>query len=81
MLARARCQMAKPRRSFSPGFKREAADLVLKQNYSLIEASRSIGVELRGRAPVAMVGTPIALSLEVPLGTWLGFMGRRMALD
>ena len=29
---------------------------------------------------IAMVGTPIALSLGVPLGTWLGgFMGWRMA--
>lgn len=32
------------RRSFSAEFKREAADLVLKQNYSYIEASRSLGV-------------------------------------
>nr|QDK64859.1 transposase, IS3 family, OrfA [Pseudomonas sp.] len=36
--------MAKQRRSFSAEFKREAADLVLKQNYSYIEASRSLGV-------------------------------------
>lgn len=36
---------------------------------------------LQGRAlAIAMVGTPIALSLGVPLGTWLGgFMGWRMA--
>lgn len=31
-------------RTFSPEFKREAADLVLKQDYSVIEASRSLGV-------------------------------------
>ncbi|NWA29895.1 IS3 family transposase [Pseudomonas gingeri] len=36
--------MTKQRRSFSAEFKREAADLVLKQNYSYIEASRSLGV-------------------------------------
>jgi transposase len=28
----------------SAEFKREAADLVLKQNYSVVEASRSLGV-------------------------------------
>jgi transposase len=44
MLARSRCQMTKQRRIFSVEFKREAADLVLKQNYSFIEASRSLGV-------------------------------------
>ncbi|WP_339428857.1 IS3 family transposase [Pseudomonas taetrolens] len=36
--------MTKQRRVFSAEFKREAADLVLKQNYSLIEASRSLGI-------------------------------------
>ena len=36
--------MTKQRRSFSAEFKREAADLVLKQNYSYIEASRSLSV-------------------------------------
>ena len=36
--------MTKQRRSFSAEFKREAADLVLNQNYSYIEASRSLGV-------------------------------------
>jgi transposase len=36
--------MTKQRRTFSPVFKREAADLVLKQNYSFIEASRSLGI-------------------------------------
>lgn len=35
--------MTKQRRTFSPEFKREAADLVL-QDYSFIEASRSLGV-------------------------------------
>ena len=30
--------MTKQRRSFTPEFKRKAADLVLKQNYSYIEA-------------------------------------------
>ena len=36
--------MTKQRRVFFAEFKREAADLVLKQNYSFIEASRSLGV-------------------------------------
>lgn len=36
--------MTKQRRIFSAEFKREAADLVLKQNYSFIEASRSLGI-------------------------------------
>jgi transposase len=36
--------MTKQRRSFTPEFKREGADLVLKQNYSYIEASRSLGI-------------------------------------
>lgn len=36
--------MTKPRRTFSAEFKLEAADLVLKQNYSFIEASRSLGI-------------------------------------
>ena len=36
--------MTKQRRTFSAEFKREAADLVLKQNYSFIEASRSLSV-------------------------------------
>ncbi len=36
--------MTKQRRTFSPEFKREAADLVLKQNYSFTEASRSLSV-------------------------------------
>lgn len=36
--------MTKQRRTFSPEFKREAADLVLKQDYSFIEASRSLGI-------------------------------------
>ena len=40
MLAISRCQMTKQRHAFSTEFKREAADLVLKQNYSFIEASR-----------------------------------------
>nr|AAT90826.1 putative transposase [uncultured proteobacterium QS1] len=44
MLARSRCQMTKQCRSFTPGFKRDAADLMLKQNYSYIEASRSLGI-------------------------------------
>ncbi|MDH0746889.1 MFS transporter [Pseudomonas sp. GD03842] len=44
-------------------------------------ARRMVAPRLQGRAlAVAMVGTPIALSLGVPLGTWLGgFMGWRMA--
>ena len=44
-------------------------------------ARRMVTPQLQGRAlAVAMVGTPIALSLGVPLGTWLGgFMGWRMA--
>ena len=36
--------MTKQRHTFSPEFKREAADLVLKQDYSVIEASCSLGV-------------------------------------
>ena len=36
--------MTKQRRVFSAEFKREATDLVLKQNYSFIEASRSLGI-------------------------------------
>uniref|UniRef100_UPI003C7C6A28 MFS transporter n=1 Tax=Pseudomonas veronii TaxID=76761 RepID=UPI003C7C6A28 len=44
-------------------------------------ARRMVAPQLQGRAlAVAMVGTPIALSLGVPLGTWLGgLMGWRMA--
>jgi predicted MFS family arabinose efflux permease len=44
-------------------------------------ARRMVVPNLQGRAlAVAMIGTPIALSLGVPLGTWLGgFMGWRMA--
>lgn len=36
--------MARPRRSFSTEFKREAASLVLDQGYSMAEASRSLDV-------------------------------------
>lgn len=36
--------MTKQRRVLTPEFKREAADLVLKQNYSYIETSRSRGM-------------------------------------
>ncbi|MDO9625359.1 MAG: IS3 family transposase [Pseudomonas sp.] len=36
--------MTKQRRSFSTEFKREAADLVLKQEYGVLEASRSLGI-------------------------------------
>ena len=36
--------MTKQRRVFSAEFKREAADLVFKQNYSFIEASRSLSI-------------------------------------
>ena len=44
-------------------------------------ARRMVSPSLQGRAlAVAMVGTPVALSLGVPLGTWLGgIMGWRMA--
>ncbi|SEI42345.1 MFS transporter [Pseudomonas sp. NFR16] len=44
-------------------------------------ARRMVTVQLQGRAlAVAMVGTPIALSLGVPMGTWLGgLIGWRMA--
>ncbi|WP_213881379.1 MFS transporter [Pseudomonas sp. dw_358] len=43
-------------------------------------ARRMVTPPLQGRAlAVAMVGTPIALSLGVPLGTWLGgYMGWRL---
>ncbi|WP_243787511.1 transposase, partial [Pseudomonas amygdali] len=36
--------MTKQRRTFSAEFKREAVGLVLDQDYSHIEASRSLGV-------------------------------------
>ncbi len=36
--------MARPRRSFSTEFKREAASLVLDQGYSVAEACRSLDV-------------------------------------
>mgnify|MGYP005816401089 CR=1 FL=1 len=36
--------MAKQRRSFSPEFKSEAANLVVSQGYTVSEASRSLGV-------------------------------------
>lgn len=36
--------MARQRRSFSTEFKAEAANLVVKQGYSVSEASRSLGV-------------------------------------
>jgi hypothetical protein len=56
MRARSRCQITKQRRSFSAEFKREAADLVLKQNYSYVEARRSLGIgELALRRWVAVV--------------------------
>lgn len=44
-------------------------------------ARRMVAPALQGRAlAVAMVGTPIALSLGVPMGTWLGgLIGWRMA--
>ncbi|MCJ2373063.1 MFS transporter [Pseudomonas sp. RGM 3321] len=44
-------------------------------------ARRMVVPQLQGRAlAIAMVGTPIALSFGVPLGTWLGgLMGWRMA--
>lgn len=44
-------------------------------------ARRMVVPQLQGRAmAVAMVGTPIALSLGVPLGTWVGgLIGWRMA--
>ncbi|WP_460141659.1 MFS transporter [Pseudomonas sp. S2_E01] len=44
-------------------------------------ARRMVAPESQGRAlAVAMVGTPIALSLGVPMGTWLGgLIGWRMA--
>ncbi|KPX02055.1 ISPsy24, transposase orfA [Pseudomonas syringae pv. cunninghamiae] len=44
MLARQRCLMTKQRRTFSAEFKREAVGVVLDQDYSHIEASRSLGV-------------------------------------
>ncbi|MBU9844174.1 MFS transporter [Rahnella ecdela] len=44
-------------------------------------ARRMVPVEQQGRAlSVAMVGTPLALSVGVPLGTWMGsLLGWRMA--
>ncbi len=63
MLTRSRCQLSK-RPSFSAEFKREVADFVLKQNYSYIEASRSLGV---GESRVAVYESfisPAALALS-----------------
>jgi predicted MFS family arabinose efflux permease len=44
-------------------------------------ARRMVSVSLQGKAmAIAMVGTPVALSLGVPLGTWLGaLVGWRVA--
>lgn len=44
-------------------------------------ARRMVTPDLRGKAmAIAMVGTPVALALGVPLGTWLGHLvGWRMA--
>ena len=64
--------MTKQGRSFSAEFKCEGADFVLKQNYSYIEASRSLGVgesalrrwvdqvqeELKGVTPQSKLLTP-----------------------
>ena len=36
--------MEKQRRSFTTEFKREAAELVTQQGYTIIEASRSLGI-------------------------------------
>lgn len=36
--------MTKQRRSFTTDFKREAAQLVTQQGYTIIEASRSLGI-------------------------------------
>lgn len=36
--------MEKQRRSFTTEFKREAAELVMQQGYTIIEASRSLGI-------------------------------------
>lgn len=43
-IAKYRCLITKKRRTFSAEFKREAVGLVLEQGYSLIDASRSLGV-------------------------------------
>jgi len=40
MLAIERCLMTKQRRTFTPEFKREAANLALNQGYSHIDAAR-----------------------------------------
>jgi transposase len=64
--------MGRQRRSFSPEFKSEAANLVVSQGYSISEASRSLGVgetairrwvrqlgqEHRGITPKARALTP-----------------------
>lgn len=64
--------MKKQRRTFSPEFKLEAAGLVLDQGYSMLEASRSLGVgetairrwvdqlrfEREGKTPVSKALTP-----------------------
>lgn len=36
--------MTRKRRSFTPEFKQEAASLVLDQNYTITQASRSLGI-------------------------------------
>jgi transposase len=36
--------MAKPRRTYTPEFKREALKLVTEQGYSVAEAARSLGI-------------------------------------
>ena len=65
--------MTKQRRVFSDEFKREAADLVLTQNYSFIEASRSLGIgewALRrwvGQLQQERIGIPPKESLALTL--------------
>lgn len=44
MLARLRCQIIKERSPFTPEFKREAAEFVLKQNLQLHPSQPSLGI-------------------------------------
>ena len=60
------------RRSFYAEFKREAADLMLDQGYSHIEACRSLGVvRSRNMAAVSFLALPHAPEHEPP-GKLLG---------
>lgn len=54
MIAKSRCQTTKQRRCFSAEFKREAANLALKQNYRDIEASQPASDGVARTMPVTV---------------------------